>query len=53
MGAFGRIYLGATPERSFLRRYLISFALAIATGGFMLAVVSLGLAPLFVARAEC
>jgi membrane protein len=47
MGAFDGIY-GATSERSFLRRYLISFALAIATGGcFILATVCLVLAPFF------
>lgn len=47
MGAFGRIY-GATSQRSFLRRYLISFALAIATGAcFILAVLCLVLAPFF------
>ena len=47
MGAFEGIY-GARSERSFLRRYLISFALAIATGGcFILATVCLVLAPFF------
>jgi membrane protein len=47
MGAFAQIY-GATIERSFLRRYLISFALAIATGAcFILAAVCLVLAPFF------
>jgi len=47
MGAFDRIY-GASLERSFLRRYLISFALAIATGAcFILAVLGLVLAPFF------
>jgi membrane protein len=47
MGAFARIY-GATTERPFLRRYLVSFALAIATGGcFILAAVCLVLAPFF------
>jgi membrane protein len=45
MGAFERIY-GARSERPFLRRYLISFALAIATGAcFVLATLSLVLAP--------
>jgi membrane protein len=45
MGAFERIY-GASSERPFLRRYLISFALAIATGAcFTLATLSLVLAP--------
>jgi membrane protein len=45
MGAFDRIY-GATTERPFLRRYLISFALAIATVAcFVLAGLSLALAP--------
>lgn len=47
MGAFDRIY-GASSERSFFRRYMISFALAIATGGcFILAAVCLVLAPFF------
>ncbi len=47
MGAFERIY-GARSERSFRRRYLISFALAIATGAcFVLATLSLVLAPFF------
>ena len=47
MGAFAQIY-GATTERAFLRRYLISFALAIATGAcFILAAVCLVLAPFF------
>lgn len=47
MGAFERIY-GARSERSFPRRYLISFALAIATGAcFVLATLSLVLAPFF------
>jgi membrane protein len=47
MGAFERIY-GARSERSFLRRYLISFALAIATGAcFVLATLSLVFAPFF------
>ena len=49
-GSFGRIY-GASSERSFLRRYLISFALAIATGGcFILAVLCLVLALFLIAR---
>jgi membrane protein len=47
MGAFDRIY-GASLERCFVRRYLISFALAIATGAcFILAVLGLVLAPFF------
>ncbi|OAI40256.1 hypothetical protein AYO39_01675 [Actinobacteria bacterium SCGC AG-212-D09] len=47
MGAFARIY-GATYERPFIRRYLISFTLAIATGAcFVLAGVCLALAPFF------
>ena len=47
MGAFAQIY-GATTERTFFRRYLISFALAIATGAcFILAAVSLLFAPFF------
>lgn len=47
MGAFERIY-GASSERPFFRRYLISFALAIATGGcFTLATLCLVLAPFF------
>jgi membrane protein len=50
MGAFERIY-GARSERPFLRRYLISFALAIATGGcFVLATLSLVFAPFFEVR---
>ena len=50
MGAFTRIY-GASTERSFVRRYLISFALAIATGAcFILATVCLVLAPFFSVR---
>jgi membrane protein len=50
MGAFDRIY-GATTERPFLRRYLISFALALATGAcFILAGVCLALAPFFAAH---
>jgi membrane protein len=45
MGAFERIY-GARSERPFLRRYLISFALAIVTGAcFVLATLSLVFAP--------
>jgi membrane protein len=47
MGAFERIY-GVSAERTFIRRYLISFALALATGGcFILATLSLILAPFF------
>ncbi|MEY2441614.1 MAG: rane protein [bacterium] len=47
MGAFERIY-GASFERPFVRRYVISFALAIATGGcFILATLCLVLAPFF------
>jgi membrane protein len=47
MGAFERIY-GASSERPFVRRYAISFALAIATGGcFILATLCLVLAPFF------
>ncbi|MGA8717106.1 MAG: YihY/virulence factor BrkB family protein [Solirubrobacteraceae bacterium] len=50
MGAFDHIY-GATSERPFIRRYLISFALAIATGAcFVLAAVCLALAPFFAAH---
>jgi len=50
MGAFERIY-GADAERPFLRRYLISFVLAIATGAcFILATLSLVLAPFFAVR---
>ena len=50
MGAFDRIY-GARSERPFVRRYLISFALAIATGAcFILAAVCLVLAPFFAVR---
>ena len=50
MGAFDRIY-GARFERPFVRRYLISFALAIAVGGcFILATVCLVLAPFFAVR---
>lgn len=45
MGAFERIY-GSSFERPFVRRYLISFALAMATGAcFILATLSLLLAP--------
>jgi len=45
MGAFDRIY-GARFERSFVRHYLISFALAIAVGGcFILAALCLLLGP--------
>ena len=47
MGAFGRIY-DAPTERTFARRYLVSAGLAIAVGTcFILAVVSLALAPFF------
>jgi len=47
MGALGRIY-GAAPERPFERRYLTSFALAIAVGGcFIMATSCLALAPFF------
>jgi membrane protein len=50
MGAFCRIY-GATSERSFLRRYLLSFALAVATGAcFIAAGLCLALAPFFSVR---
>jgi membrane protein len=50
MGAFDRIY-GASFERPFFRRYLISFALAIVTGAcFILAAVCLVLAPFFAVR---
>lgn len=47
MGAFERIY-GANYERPFVRRYLTSFALAIATGAcFIAAALCLLLAPFF------
>lgn len=47
MGALGRIY-GAAPGRPFVRRYSISFALAIAVGGcFIMATVCVALAPFF------
>jgi membrane protein len=47
MGVLDRIY-GAPSERPFVRRYLISFALAIAVGGcFILATLCLQLAPFF------
>jgi membrane protein len=50
MGAFNGIY-GASSERPFFKRYLISFALAIATGGcFILATVCLVRAPFFSVR---
>ena len=50
MGAFDQIY-GATSERPFIKRYLISFALAIATGAcFVLAAVCLVLAPFLTMR---
>jgi membrane protein len=46
MGALGRIYGAAPDERPFVRRYLISFALAIAVGGcFVSATLCLALAP--------
>lgn len=45
MGALAHIY-GAPAERSFLRRYVISFALSIEVGGcFILAVLCLSFAP--------
>ena len=51
MGAFERIY-GARSERPFVRRYLISFALAIATGAcFVVATLCLVFAPFFEVRA--
>jgi membrane protein len=47
MGAFDRIY-GASLERPLIRRYLISFALAMATGAcFIAATLCLVLAPFF------
>ena len=47
MGAFAQIY-GAEYERPLRRRYLISFALSIATGAlFTLAALCLALAPFF------
>ena len=50
MGALGRIY-GAQIERPFVRRYLVSFALAIAVGGcFIVATLCLQLAPFFSVR---
>ena len=50
MGAFAQIY-GANYERPVFRRYLISFALAIAVEGcFILAAVCLVLAPFFAVR---
>ncbi|MDQ6778835.1 MAG: YihY/virulence factor BrkB family protein [Actinomycetota bacterium] len=50
MGAFDRIY-GANSERPLVRRYLISFALAMATGAcFIAATVCLVLAPFFSVR---
>jgi membrane protein len=50
MGAFDRIY-GADSERSLIRRYLISFALAMATGAcFIAATVCLVLSPFFAVR---
>jgi membrane protein len=45
MGALGRIY-GSPAERSFLKRYSVSFALSIEVGAcFILAAVCLSLAP--------
>jgi membrane protein len=50
MGAFAQIY-GANYERPFLRRHLISFALAIATGAcFILAALCLVFAPFIAVR---
>jgi membrane protein len=50
MGAFDRIY-GASSERPLIRRYLISFALAMATGAcFIAATLCLALAPFFAVR---
>ncbi len=50
MGAFARIY-GVSIERPFIRRYLISFALAIATGAcFILAALCVVLGPFFAVR---
>jgi membrane protein len=47
MGSLGRIY-GASTERSFRKRYLVSFVLSIEVGGcFILAGLSLLLAPFF------
>jgi membrane protein len=47
MGAFDRIY-GASVETPFFRRYLTSFALALATGAcFILATLCLVLGPFF------
>jgi membrane protein len=47
MGAFDRIY-GATTQRPFFRRYLVSFALSIATGAcFIASTLCLVLAPFF------
>jgi membrane protein len=47
MGAFDCIY-GATTERPFVRRHLISFALSIVTGAcFIAAALCLALAPFF------
>jgi len=50
MGAFDRIY-GASSERPLVRRYLVSFALAMATGAcFISATLCLVLAPFFAVR---
>ena len=50
MGAFDRIY-GASSERPLIRRYLISFGLAMATGAcFIASTVCLVLAPFFAVR---
>jgi len=50
MGAFDRIY-GASSERPLVRRYLISFALSMATGAcFIASTVCLVLAPFFAVR---
>jgi membrane protein len=50
MGAFDRIY-GASSERPLIRRYLISFGLAMATGAcFITATLCLVLAPFFAVR---
>jgi membrane protein len=47
MGSLGRIY-GASTERSFRKRYLVSFVLSIEVGGcFILAGLSVLLAPFF------
>ncbi|HEY5260619.1 MAG TPA: YhjD/YihY/BrkB family envelope integrity protein, partial [Solirubrobacteraceae bacterium] len=50
MGAFDRIY-GASSERPLIRRYVISFALAMATGAcFISAILCVVLAPFFTVR---